>query len=228
MGTKSADTISNSGHTPSLLAPLLALPLRLQTLIPKRDIVLVPAVRSIRIRRIPRRALLPLRLLLATTSLWLTVRRLGWRVILLVALVVAVIEAVVVGTVTLTCLSGTVFLALIDVRVSILRSVLGEWKKGKGRTSGWLQGGEEEEIGQGGTTHDCMDFIHDGAFCSFNRTSRTDEADFPFDVAAVGLGDVDFATGRLLHVFYCFTACSGTVSKVRCVQERRRGAYLFR
>lgn len=51
-----------------------------------------------------------------------------------------------------------------------------------------------------------MDFIHDGALCSFDRTSGANETDVTLDVAAVGLGDVDLAAGALLHVFDCFAA----------------------
>lgn len=61
-------------------------------------------------------------------------------------------------------------------------------------------------FGGGGTYH-CMNFIHDGAFGGFDGTSRTDETDVTFNVAAVGLGDVDFAPGGLLHVFDRFAAC---------------------
>lgn len=72
-----------------------------------------------------------------------------------------------------------------------------------------------------------MNFIHDGAFGCFDGTSRSDEADITFDVAAVRLGDVDFAAGGLLHVFDCFAAYS-TSDESLLNESKKEDTYLFR
>lgn len=79
---------------------------------------------------------------------------------------------------------------------------------------------------QGGTYH-CMNFIHDGAFGGFDGTSRSDETNVTFNVTAVGLGDVDFAPGGLLHVFDRFAACR-TSAASRLDDGSTSDTYLFR